>query len=138
VNAEDYLGKISYYDACIESCRDRIKKLKETAEKRTSNLTPNKVQSSPSKEKMADAVISYSDIEATMKDYEEKRQEIIDTIGSLKPNEAIVLHKRYVDDKTLKGIAKEAGRAYEWASRHHRSGKKDIQRILDEREKAGN
>lgn len=135
--AEDYLGKIAYYDACIESNRERVKKLKETAEKRTSNLSPNKVQASPSKEKMADAVISYSDIEAIIKEYEDKRQEIIDTIGSLPPNEAIVLHKRYVDDKTLKGIAKEANRAYEWASRMHRSGKKNIQRILDEREKAG-
>lgn len=137
MTAENYLEKISYYDACIESCRDRVKKHKEAAEKRTSNLSANKVQSSPNKEKMADAVVSYSDIEATIKEYEEKRQEIIDTIGTLPPKEAIVLHKRYVDDKTLYAIAKEAGRAYEWASRHHRSGKRNIQRILDEREKAG-
>lgn len=138
MKAEDYLEKIAYYDACIVSCRDRVKSHKEMAEKRTSNLSPNKVQTSPNKEKMADEVCSYSDIEATIKDYEEKRQEIIDTIGTLKPKEAIVLHKRYVDDKTLWAIANEANRAYEWASRMHRSGKKNIQRILDEREKAGN
>lgn len=135
--AEDYLEKIAYYDACIESCRDRVKNHKEAAEKRTSNLTPNKVQTSPSKEKMADAVVSYSDIEATIKEYEEKRQEIIDTIGTLTPKEAIVLYKRYVDDKTLYGIAREIGRGYSWVSRIHSSGKKSIQKILDKREKAG-
>lgn len=135
MTAEEYLEKIAYYDVCIESNRERVRRYKESAENRTSNLSPNKVQTSPSKEKMADAVVSYSDIENRIREYETKKQEIIDTIGALIPNEAIILHKVYVDYKSLKEVASDIGKSYTWVSRVHMSGKNSIQALINKKEK---
>lgn len=137
MDAKEYLLKIAYLDSKIESNKERVKKYKESAGNKTSNLSPNKVQTSTSKEKMADAVCNYSDLESIIKADEEKKQEIIDTISKLKSYESTVLHKCYVDYKTLPEISAEMKRSYSWVSKKHSSGVKSIQRILDSREKAG-
>ena len=136
MDAKEYLLKIAYLDSKIESNKERVKKYKESAGNKTSNLSPNKVQTSTSKEKMADAVCNYSDLESIIKADEEKKQEIIDTISKLKSYESTVLHKCYVDYKTLPEISAEMKRSYSWVSKKHSSGVKSIQRILDSRKKA--
>lgn len=136
MDAKEYLLKITYLDSKIESNKESVKRYKESAENKISNLTPNKVQTSTSKEKMADAVCNYSDLERIIKVDEEKKQKIIDTIGQLSPHESTVLHKCYVDNKTLPEIANELSRSYSWVSKKHSSGIRNIQNILDSREKA--
>lgn len=136
MDAKEYLLKIAYLDSKIDSNKERVKRFKESAENKTSNLTPNKVQTSTSKEKMADAVCNYTDLEGIIKADEEKKQKIIDTIGQLSPHESTVLHKCYVDYKTLPEISAGMSRSYSWVSKKHSSGIKSIQKILDSREKA--
>jgi DNA-directed RNA polymerase specialized sigma subunit len=86
---------------------------------------------------MADAVCSYSDLERIIKADKEKKQEIIDTIGMLNPNESTVLYKCYADAMTLWEISKDMDRSYSWVSKMHSRGVKNIQQILDSRKKAG-
>lgn len=136
MDAKEYLLKIAYLDSKIDSNKERVKRFKESAENKTSNLTPNKVQTSTSKEKMADAVCNYTDLEGIIKADEKKKQEIIDTISQLKSYESTVLHKCYVDYKTLPEISAGMSRSYSWVSKKHSSGIKSIQQILDSREKA--
>ena len=131
MKAKEYLQKIAFLDSKIESNKERVKRYKESAENRTSNLTPNKVQTSSSKQKMADAVCSYSDLEAIIKADEEKRQEIIHTICSLSPKESTVLYKLYVDNKTLWEVSKDTEKSYSWVTKVHSKGMKSIQAILD-------
>lgn len=137
MKAKEYLQKITFLDSKIESNKERIKRYKESAENKTSNLSPNKVQTSTSKQKMADAVCSYSDLERLIKADEEKKQEIIDTIGMLNPNESTVLYKCYADAMTLWEISKDMDKSYSWVSKMHSRGVKNIQQILDSRKKAG-
>lgn len=137
MKAKEYLQKITFLDSKIESNKERIKRYKESAENKTSNLSPNKVQTSTSKQKMADAVCSYSDLERIIKADEKKKQEIIDTISMLNPNESTVLYKCYADAMTLWEISKDMDRSYSWVSKMHSRGVKNIQQILDSRKKAG-
>ena len=135
--AKVYLQKIFVLDMMIASNKEKVKSYKEAATNKISKLSENKIQTSRSKEKMADAVCMYSDIEKVIKLQVRKKQEIIDTISLLNPYESIVLYKCYVDNMSLKEIAQEISRSYSWVSKRHNAGIKKIQKILDEREKAG-
>ena len=135
--AKVYLQNIFFLDSKIDSNKERVKMYKESAENKTSKLSPDKVQTSSSKQKMADAVCNYSDIEKLIKADERKKQEIIDTISLLNPYESAVLYKCYVDKMTLKETAENMERSYSWVSKMHSDGVKNIQKILDDREKAG-
>lgn len=133
MTAKEYLYQIVYLDSRIEANREKVQRLKESAEGTTSNLSPNKVQTSTSKQKMADAVISYADLEKTIKADEEKKQGIIDTISLLNPYESTVLYKRYVEDKLLWVISREMKKSYSWATKVHSTGIKNIQKIINEK-----
>lgn len=136
--AKEYLQSIFFLDSKIDSNKERVKMYKDSAENKTSKLSADKVQASSSKQKMADAVCNYSDIEKIIKADEKKKQEIIDTISLLNPLESIVLYKCYVDKMTLKETAEDIRRSYSWVSKKHSEGVKKIQEILDSREEAGN
>lgn len=133
MTAKEYLLQIVYLDSRIEANREKVQRLKESAEGTTSNLSPNKVQTSTSKQKMADAVINYSDLENTIQADEEKKQGIIDTISLLNPYESTVLYKRYVEDKSLWVIAREMSRSYSLVTKLHSTGVKNIQKIINEK-----
>ena len=133
MTAKEYLLQIIYLDSRIEANREKVKRLKESAEGTTSNLSPNKVQTSTSKQKMADAVINYADLEKVIQADEEKKQGIIDTISLLSPYESTVLYKRYVEDKSLWVIAREISRSYSLVTKLHSTGVKNIQKIINEK-----
>lgn len=133
MTAKEYLLQIIYLDSKIEANREKVERLKESAEGTTSNLSPNKVQTSTSKQKMADAVISYSDLEKAIDADMEKIMEIINTIGKLNPYESTVLYKRYVEDKSLWVISREVKKSYSWATKVHSTGIKNIQKIINEK-----
>lgn len=133
MRAEEYLEKIQDLNLKIADCEEQITKLKAVAEKRTSNLTPDKVQTGGAKDKIGDNVCSYVVIENRKKGYEEKRQEILDTIDMLPASESKVIYQYYVNDKYLYEIANDMKKSYSWVAKKHRSGLLKIQKILDER-----
>lgn len=134
MNAKVYLQSIYFLDIKISSNKERVKRYKEQAENRTSKPSPDRVMASPRMQKMADAVILYSDIEREIKADEQKKKEIVDTICQLKPNESIVLYKCYVDGKSLKEVAKDIRRSYSWVSKRHLDGIESVQKVLDAKE----
>lgn len=133
MTAKEYLLQIIYIDSRIEANKEKVQRLKESAEGTTSNLSPNKVQTSTSKQKMADAVINYSDLEKVIQADEEKKQGIIDTISLLNPYESTVLYKRYVEEKSLWVISREMSRSYSWVTKVHSTGVKNINKIINEK-----
>lgn len=137
MRAEEYLEKIQDLDLKIADCEEQINKLKAVAEKRTSNLTPDKVQTGGAKDKIGDNVCSYVVIENRKKAYEEKRQEILDTIDILPAQESKVVYQYYVSDKYLYEIAGDMNKSYSWVTKKHRNGLLKIQKILDERKARG-
>ena len=133
MKAEEYLEKLPDLVDKIADCEKLITKLKAVAEKRTSNLTPDKVQASGKKDKVGDNVCSYVVVEKRKQGYEEKRKEILDTIDTLPASESRVIYQRYVNDKFLNEIANDIGRSYSWVAKKHRSGLRNIQKMLNER-----
>ena len=101
----------------------------------------DRVQSSGSKQKMADAICRYmqmeDEINAAIDRLVDTKQEIIETIESLPIDEYDLLHKIYVQKKELFEAATEMDRSYRWATSIHGRALAKVQKILDERESNG-
>lgn len=134
MKAETYLQQLVYLECKIKGNAERVRLLKESAENRTSKLSQDKVQSGGSKDRIGDNVCSYAVLEKRIEEDERKKQEILDTIGLLKPYESAVIYKCYVEQKFLVEIAAEMKKSYSWVTKMHRQGLKRLQAILDERE----
>ena len=133
MSAKEYLSRLLYLSEKIKADREKVDRLKEQAQKRTSSLSPDKVQSSGSASKTADAVCEWVVIEKQIADDEKKMQEIIKTIEQLEPFESLVLYQRYKNDKSLGEISRDIHRSYSLVSKTHRIGVKKVQKILDGR-----
>lgn len=102
------------------------------------NITPKadgeRVQSSGNQQKMASAIEKCIDIEretnALIDTYISKKKEIIKTIEQLPEAEYDVLHKIYVQYKTLYEVADERDIAYSWATSLHGRALKSLENIL--------
>lgn len=149
MDAKDYLQQISMYDELIANKRWELQQMRHSAEGMTSyaesvNINGElhameKVQSSGSLQRMADTICSYVDmartIEASLIEWEKKKQEIISTIQTLPKLEYKVLHMIYVRGKDLQDVATECNRSESWAKQKRGRALKKVQKIIDEREK---
>ena len=133
MSAKEYLSRLYYLTEKVKSDRERVELLKEQAQKKTSSLSPDKVQSSGSSSKTADKICEWVVIEKQIKEDENKITEIIHTIEQLKTYEALVLYQRYKNDKSLGEISRDINRSYSWVAKIHGVGIKKVQQILDER-----
>lgn len=94
----------------------------------------DRVQSSGSQEKMADAVCKMielqDEINRLVDMYIDSKQGVIKTIEQLPVDEYDVLHKMYIQGKTMKQIAAICGKSYDWVKITHRQGMRDVQTFL--------
>ena len=104
----------------------------------TSVLTADKVQSSSSQQKMADAALVHLDkgaeVDELLAKLEATRQEIIRTIEELNATEYNLLHKVYVQKWSLKEFAAQQRQSYSWATTVHGRALQHLQKILNERD----
>jgi DNA-directed RNA polymerase specialized sigma24 family protein len=85
---------------------------------------------------MADAVIKCVDMEAEINALVDAlvdtKKKVIATIEQLdSPTEYNVLHKRYIQFKSLQEIADDCGRDYSWVTTTHGRALKNVQLLLD-------
>ena len=96
-----------------------------------------RVQSSGSQQKMADAVSKYIDIENEINNeidiLYDTRKDVLSVIEQLNANEYDFLHKVYVQYLTLSEVAEIYGNSYSWATTRHGIALKNVQKILDGR-----
>lgn len=101
----------------------------------------DKVQSAGNPQKMADAVAKYVDLEVeidtVIDELVETKKDVIATIEMLAPIEYDLLHKVYVQRMELDEVAAIGNKTYSWATTTHGRALKNVQKILDEREKDG-
>lgn len=134
MTAHDYLNQIKTLNESIKSKLLYIGKLKNEAQGTSVKLEGERVQSSGSKQKMANTVVKYVHIEQTeLQDLRDRRQAILDTMAMLPILEHDVLFKYYVLGYELKDIAKVYKKSYQWARDKRKHALKLLQRILDER-----
>jgi DNA-directed RNA polymerase specialized sigma subunit len=135
MKAKDYLLQVVKLDRLIENKLIEIQQWKAIATGTTAHSEGDRVQSSGSQQKMADAVCRYVSIEEEIDRYIDKlvdiKQEVIKTIEQLPATEYDVLHQIYIQGKTLDDVADRYSNSYSWATTVHGRALKKVQNILD-------
>lgn len=136
-DAKRFLQQIEMLDVKITNKLIERQQMREMALSITANIGGERVQSSGSQQKMADAVNKLvdleSEIDALVDELINTKRKVIATIEKLdSPTEYNILHKRYVQFQTLQEIADDYGRDYGWVTTTHGRALKKVQKILDE------
>lgn len=104
----------------------------------TANMEGERVQSSGSQQKMADAIVKCIDMEAEIDRlvdrFIDKKKEVVQVIEQVEsPIEYDVLHRIYIQYHTLQDVADHYGKEYGWATTTHGRALKSVQEIRERR-----
>lgn len=137
--AQVFLEQVEMIDTIIKNKLIEQQQWKDIALGITANMGSERVQSSGSKSKMADAIEKCVDMEREIDNLIDKlidtKKEVIQTIEQLNsPTEYNVLHMRYIQFVDLQGIADHYHKEYGWATTTHGRAIASVQRILDEKD----
>ncbi len=137
--AQEYLEQVDKLNAMIENKMAEVEQWRGVALGITSHSEGERVQSSGSQQKMADAVDRVIDLQTEINGMIDRlidlKQEIIRTIELLNATEYDVLHKRYIQGMTFDEIGAAKGKSKSWATTVHGRALQNLNVILDEREK---
>lgn len=135
MKAQEFLRQYEKQVTIIASCWAEVAKWKDVAYSVTGCTEGERVQSSGSKQKMADAVVSYSDIQADIKqriaEAKAIQNEIVRKIAQLKEPEYYVLHSVYILGMQFKEVAASKNKSVSWATSLHGTALANLQAILD-------
>lgn len=139
MKAKDYLQQISKLDKMIQNKMIEKEQWKDMATSTTASSDGERVQSSGSQQKMADAVCKYVAIEAEINSQIDKlielKKDVISTIEQLPSTEYDLLHIVYIQFKSFEEAAEIYKKTYSWATTVHGRALKHVQDILDGRRK---
>jgi DNA-directed RNA polymerase specialized sigma24 family protein len=131
VQAEEYVKRIKKIDALIRNKQNEIDRLKEAATGLEGFAASESVQSSKNPHKAQDAIAKYCDLESEISALKAERKEIIKTLEKLPTVDYDFLFKLCAEDYTLKELASEFRRSYDWAKWKKRNALEKLQAILD-------
>jgi DNA-directed RNA polymerase specialized sigma subunit len=139
IYAKPYLQQIEKIETLIRNKEAEIAQWRDVASGVKSSFpSGERVQSSGNKQKMADMVVRYVDLEREMNEQIDRlidtRREIIAVLEQLDKTEYNLLHLVYVQYFTLKEAAAIMKRGYSWATTVHGTALKHVRDILDRRE----
>lgn len=139
MKAKDYLDQVEKLDTIIKNKLIERAQWRDVALGVTARSDGERVQASGSKNKLGDAVAKAVDIEAEIDALVDKlidaKKEITATIELLNATEYDVLHMRYIQHLSYTDIADAKCRDYNWVTTVHGRALKNVQAILDERER---
>ena len=139
-DAKSFLRQVEKLDVLITNKLIERSQWREIALGITANMSADKVQSSGTKSKMANAVERCVAMEAEIDDLTDRlidtKQAVISTIEQLgNPFYYNLLHLKYIQYKTLWEIAEITGKEYSSVKKAHGRALKKVQAILDAKEK---
>lgn len=138
MNAKEFLLQIKKLDKLIENKLVEIQQWKDIAANSTTNMTGEKVDSTPNPRRTEDAICKYIDLEAEARNdfdrFIKAKNDVISVIEQLNATEYDFLHKVYVQDFTLQDVADKYDMSYNWATTTHGRALKHVQIILNKRE----
>lgn len=138
MNARDFLKQPKKLDKMIENKLIEKEQWKSIATGTTAQMGGERVQSSGSQQKMADAIARFIDIEKEIDEcidnLVDTKNDVITVIEQLNASEYDLLHKVYVQFLTLQEVADLYTKSISWAKTIHKRGLKNVQKILDERQ----
>lgn len=135
--AQEYLEQIPKLNVLIENKMAEVNQWRGVALGITTNTEGERVQSSGSQQKMADAINRVIDLQADINRMIDSlidlKQEIIRTIELLSATEYDVLHKRYIQGMTFDEIGAAKHKSKSWATTVHGRALQNLNKIMDER-----
>lgn len=138
--AQEYLEQVDKLNAMIENKAAEMAQWKSIALGITANSEGERVQSSGSQQKMADAINRVIDLQAEINSMIDRlidlKQEIIKTIERLNATEYDVLHKRYIQGMTFDEVGAAKNKSKSWATTVHGRALHHLNLILDEQAKS--
>lgn len=134
--AQLFLEQPEKIEAIIENKMIEKKQWYDLALGITANMGGERVQSSGSQSRMADAVAKCIDVESEIDEQVDRliavRKKVIETIEQLdNPMEYKVVHEKYIQYMDYYEIADKHGKDYSWATTTHGRALKNVQAILD-------
>ena len=134
--AQRYLERVEMIDTIVNNKLIEQRQWHDLALSITANMGGERVQSSGSKSKMADALNKCIDMEEKISDAVDKlaaeKTEIVTTIEQLdSPIEYNVAHMRFIQYKTLQEIADHYKKSYEWVKTTNGRAIASVNRILE-------
>ena len=138
VEAKEFLSQVKRMDVLIKNKLVECQQWKDIALGITANMDGERVQSSGSQSKMADALIKCMDIENEVNALVDKlidtRIEVIKTIEQLgSPVQYDVLHMHYIQYLSYQEIADKYGNSYDWVKKTHKRALLNIKEIMDKK-----
>lgn len=134
--AQLYLERVEMIDTIIEGKLEEQRQWKDLAVSITANMDGEKVQSSGSHSKMADAVIKCLTVEEEISKAVDRliceKQQTVQTLEKLySPMEYKILHMRYIRYISLSDIAIELDKDYTWVTTTHGRALKHLNSIIE-------
>lgn len=134
MNAEQYVKQINKIDALVLNKKRQHQRWVDAAEGMSGGFSVgDRVQSSRNLYKTADAVARYIDIEVEIKALTEEKNGILATIERLPEKEYRILCAYYIEEQSLKEIAFEFDKSYEWVKKKKRRALSLLQGFLDKK-----
>ena len=136
--AQIFLEQVEMLDTIIENKLIEQRQWRDLALNITANMDGERVQSSGTKSKMAEAIDRCIDIEREIADavnaLVEKKQEIVRILEKVNsPTGYRILHMRYIQQIDLSDIADKLNKEYSWVTTTHGRALKSVQNILQEK-----
>lgn len=97
----------------------------------TAKVGGERVQSSSDHHTMERQVVEAATIDEEIALLKEEKRQIIKTIEKLPPDEYDLLHKVYVQGKSLKEVQVSHGMSYSWATTMHRKAKRSLEKLIN-------
>lgn len=133
--AQVYLEQVEKLNAMIENKTAEVAQWRDVALGITSHSEGERVQSSGSQQKMADAIDKIVDLQTEINCMIDSlinlKKEIISTIEMLNATEYDVLHKRYIQGMQFDEIGAAKGKSKSWATTIHGRALQSVNKILD-------
>ena len=135
-DAKTLLRSIEKLDVLIRNKLIEKQQWKDVALGITASMEGERVQSSGSPSKMADAVIKCiaveDEINSLIDSFIDTKRRVIEIIEQVEsPIEYDILHQRYIQFRDLQEIADYYGKEYGWATTTHGRALKSVQEIID-------
>ena len=136
MKAKEYMNQVAVYQSAINSKKEEIATLRSLVQSTTAISTGEKVLSSGTQDKMADAVVRIVDLMNELANdilkYAELRAAVSKVILKVRePDLMDVLYKRYCEFKPWEVIACEMNYTYRWVTKLNGKALTEVQKILD-------
>lgn len=135
MKAKDYLQQVNKIDAIIKNKLIEKNQWMAIATSTTAYSDGERVQSTGSKQKMADAVVRIVEMQEEINEYIEllvdTKESILKTIENLPTIEYDILHKVYIQGMNLYNVALYYDKTYSWVTTIHGRALKHVQDIIE-------